>query len=254
MELLGSPDILALLFLAALIAGFVDALAGGGGLITLPALLLAQMPPVAAIATNKLQASFGTLLSSWRMLGSGMIRWGQVRGLFWASVAGSALGALLVQQVDPGVLEFVIPVVLVGMALYYLLVPSAVAASRPRLDERHYRRLIAPGIGFYDGFFGPGTGSLFAFTRNTLCGDSLLQSTARAKVMNFGSNVASLAVFVAGGQIAWLAGGIMILGVMIGASLGSQLVVRGHVQWIRPMIVLVCIAMATRYLWQTLST
>lgn len=253
MELLGSPEILALLFLAALVAGFVDALAGGGGLITLPALLLAQMPPVAAIATNKLQASFGTLLASWRMVSSGMISWQQVRGLFWASVLGAALGALLVQQVDPGVLEFVIPVVLVGMALYYLLAPNAVAASRPRMNEPLYRRVVAPVIGFYDGFFGPGTGSLFAFSRNTLRGDSLLLSTARAKVMNFGSNAASLAVFVAGGQIIWVAGGIMIAGVLIGAALGSHLVIRGRVSWIRPMIVVVCIGMAGRYLWQTLA-
>ncbi|MCH8552384.1 MAG: TSUP family transporter [Natronospirillum sp.] len=249
MELLSSPDILAMLFLAALIAGFVDALAGGGGLITLPTLLLAQVPPVAALATNKLQASFGTLTASWRMLHSGMVRWQDVKGLFWASVVGAASGALLVQFVDPGILQFVIPIVLIGMALYYLLIPGVVAASRPRISERSYRLGLAPGIGFYDGFFGPGTGSLFAFTRNSLRGDSLLESTAKAKIMNFGSNVAALVLFIAGGHVAWLAGGIMIIGVLIGSSLGSHLVVRGAVHWIRPMIVIVCVAMAGRYFW-----
>ncbi|TGG95682.1 hypothetical protein E4656_04530 [Natronospirillum operosum] len=251
MEWLASPELLAMLFVAAIVAGFVDTLAGGGGLITLPALLLAQVPPVAALATNKLQASFGTLTASWRMVGSRMVRWRDVRGLFWAAVIGSAIGTLLVQRVDPSILDILIPVVLIGMALYYLLAPDTTEASQPRIGEPTYRNTVAPAIGFYDGFFGPGTGSLFAFTRNTLRGDSLLDSTARAKIMNFGSNVVSLLLFALGGHMVWLAGGVMILGQLIGATLGSQMIVRGRVQWIRPLIVIVCVAMAIRYFWQS---
>ncbi len=251
MELLGQPEILALLFGAALIAGFVDSLAGGGGLITLPALLLAQIPPVGALATNKLQASFGTLTSSVRMLRSGMVSWRNIRPLFIASLVGSALGTLLVQRVDTSVLDIVIPVVLVVIALYYLLAPNVSEASTPKISERLYKVFVAPCIGFYDGFFGPGTGSLFAFSRNALRGDSLVNSTARAKLMNFASNVTSLALFVFSGHIVWLAGAIMIVGQVLGAYLGSHMIIGGKVHWIRPLLVCVCIAMAIRYLWQT---
>ena len=251
MEWLAQPEILAWLFLAAMLAGFVDALAGGGGLITVPALLLAQVPPVAALATNKLQAAFGSFTASFRMLRSGLVRWREVRPLFFASLIGSAIGTLLVMQLDATVLDAVIPTVLILIALYYLLVPNVTDASRPRISERAYRYTAAPGIGFYDGFFGPGTGSLFAFTRNALRGDSLLSATARAKIMNFASNVASLVLFALGGHMLWLVGGVMILGQIIGASLGSQLIIGGKVRWIRPTIVCVCIAMAIRYLWQT---
>lgn len=250
MEWLAQPEILALLFAAALLAGFVDALAGGGGLITLPALLLAQIPPVAALATNKLQASFGSFTASFRMLRSGMVRWRDVKPLFIASLIGSALGTLLVMQVDTTVLDAVIPAVLIVIALYYLIVPNVNDATRPRISERAYRLSAAPGIGFYDGFFGPGTGSLFAFTRNVLRGDSLISATARAKIMNFASNVASLVLFAVGGHMLWIVGMVMILGQIIGASLGSQLIIGGRVRWIRPTLVIVCIAMATRYLWQ----
>lgn len=253
MEFLAQPEVLALLFLVALVAGFVDALAGGGGLLTLPALLLAGVPPVAALATNKLQASFGTLAASYRMLRSGLVTWRGIRALFVASLVGSVVGTILVQQLDPGVLDWVIPVILVFIALYYLLAPNVSEASEPRLSETLYRRLIAPLIGFYDGFFGPGTGSLFAFSRNALRGDSLRDSTARAKLMNFASNVASLVVFTLSGQVVWLVGGIMILGSWTGATVASHLIIGGKTQWIRPLLVVMCLAMAGRYFWQNVT-
>lgn len=252
MELIAEPGWLFFLFGAALIAGFVDTLAGGGGLITLPALLIAQVPPLAALATNKLQAASGTLTASLRMLQSGLVRWPEVRGLFLFSLLGSALGTLLVQQLDTGALELVIPVVLIVIAGYYLLVRN-VDAREPRIRERTYRQYVASGIGFYDGFFGPGTGSLFAFTRNALCGDGLIDATARAKIMNFASNAVSLVLFALGGHMLWLAGGVMILGQIIGATLASRLIVRGQVAWIRPTLVTVCILMALYSLYDAIS-
>lgn len=253
MEFLAQPEILALLFLAALVAGFIDALAGGGGLITLPALLLAQVPPVAALATNKLQASFGTLAASYRMLKSGLVTWRGIRALFLASLIGSVVGTVLVQQLEAGVLDVVIPVILICIALYYLFVPNVTDAAEPRVSETLYRRTVAPLIGFYDGFFGPGTGSLFAFSRNALRGDSLRDSTARAKLMNFASNIASLVVFAVSGQVVWLVGAVMILGSFTGATVASHMIVRGNTQWIRPLLVIMCLAMAGRTIWQNLT-
>ncbi len=248
MEWLAQPELLLFLFTVAMVAGFVDTLAGGGGLLTVPALLLAQVPPVAALATNKLQASFGTLTASFRMLRSGLVQWRKVKWLCVISALGSIIGTLLVQQFDPALLDVLIPIVLLLIALYYLLVRSPGEAARPRMSEATYRRFVGGAIGFYDGFFGPGTGSLFAFSRNALRGETLIDSTAVAKLLNAASNIASLLLFAFSGHVVWLLGGIMIGGQIIGATVASHLIIGGRTGWIRPAIVLVCIAMAIRTL------
>lgn len=252
MDWLAQPEWLVFLFAVATVAGFVDTLAGGGGLLTLPALLLAQVPPVAALATNKLQASFGTLTASYRMLRSGLVQWQRLKWLVVVSAVGSGVGTVIVQQVDPAALEVLIPVVLLIIALYYLLVRNPGEAAEPRISETAYKRYVVGSIGFYDGFFGPGTGSLFAFTRNALRGESLLDSTALAKVLNFASNIASLVLFAVGGHMVWLVGVVMIAGQIIGATVASHLIIGGKTAWIRSTIVLVCIAMAIRALVEQL--
>lgn len=251
METLFTPEVLAALFFVAMIAGFIDTLAGGGGLIVLPALLLAQVPPIAALATNKLQGSFGTLTSSFRMLRSGLVTWPQVKWLFIASVSGSAIGTVLVQLIDVRLLDIIIPVVLVSVAIYYLVAPKAQENAPPKMSEETYRATVAPGIGFYDGFFGPGTGSLFAFSRNVLRAENLIQATAKAKLMNFASNIVSLLIFAFSGHIVWILGLVMIGGQMIGAWAGSHMIIGGKISWIRPLIVIMCIGMAARYVWTT---
>lgn len=251
METLFGPEVLVALFFVAMIAGFIDTLAGGGGLIVFPALLLAQVPPLAAIATNKLQASFGSLTSSYRMLRSGLVTWGQVKGLFLASLIGSAIGTVVVQWIDAKALDIIIPIVLISVALYYLFAPTAKPDAPPKISETAYRNSVAPGIGFYDGFFGPGTGSLFAFSRNVLRGEHLIQATAKAKLMNFASNVVSLVIFAFSGHIVWVLGLVMIGGQMIGAWAGSHLIIGGKTGWIRPLIVIMCLAMAIRYILTT---
>lgn len=239
------------LFAAASVAGFVDTIAGGGGLITLPMLLLAQVPPVQALATNKLQGSFGTLTSSWSMLRQKLVRWQSVRGSFTASLLGAAAGALAVQHVHPQALNIAIPVVLGIVGLYFLFSPKAgLDQTRPRMGQRLYSRLVVPAIGFYDGFFGPGTGSFFSLVGVALRGQTLVTATAHAKWLNFASNIASLAVFVIGGKVLWLVGGVMIAGQMIGAWLGTHAVVRGGARLIRPLIVVMCALMLLRYAWE----
>jgi uncharacterized protein len=251
MDVVLSPEILAMLFAAATIAGFVDAIAGGGGLITIPVLLLAQIPPLHTLATNKLQGSFGSLTASLMALRRGLVRWSDMRVLFACSLIGAGLGAYAVQFVDAKTLDVVIPVVLVGIALYFLLAPNAgVLDSQPRLNRAAYQGVVVPGIGFYDGMFGPGTGSFFSLAGVALRGHNLITATAQAKVLNFASNIASLAVFIAGGKVLWLAGGAMVAGQVIGAWGGSHAMVRGGTRLIRPMIVTVCCVMLGRYLWQ----
>lgn len=251
MDLVLSPELLAMLFAAAAIAGFVDAIAGGGGLITIPVLLLAQLPPLQALATNKLQASSGSLTASLMVIRRGLVQLRDVRPLFFCSLIGSGLGTLAVQFMRADTLDVVIPVVLVGIAAYFLLAPGAGAIERqPRLPQGAYKGVVVPGIGFYDGMFGPGTGSFFSLAGVALRGQNLITATANAKVLNFASNIASLTVFILGGKVVWAAGAAMIGGQVIGAWGGSHAMVRGGTRLIRPMIVTVCFVMLGRYLWQ----
>jgi uncharacterized membrane protein YfcA len=171
--------------------------------------------------------------------------------LFFCSLIGAALGAGAVQFVRNQTLDIVIPVVLVGIALYFLLAPNAGAVERhPRVGANAYRGLVVPGIGFYDGMFGPGTGSFFSLAGVALRGQNLVSATAQAKVLNFASNIASLLVFIAGGKVLWTAGAAMVAGQVLGSWGGAHAMVRGGTRLIRPMIVTVCIVMLGRYLWQ----
>lgn len=243
-----APEILLLLFAAAFVAGFIDILAGGGGLITIPALLLAGVPPLQALATNKLQGMFGVLTATLTLLRRRLLVWREIRGLFLAALAGSALGAALVQQINPAALDLVIPVVLGGIACYYLLAPRAGnLATSPRLQERTYRLLVVPAIGFYDGMFGPGTGSFFSTAGVALRGLDLVQATVRAKPLNLATNLAAVVVFVAGGQVLWTVGLVMLVGQALGAWLGTHAVIRGGSRLIRPVLVTVCLVMLVRY-------
>lgn len=248
MDISLAPGTVALLLGAAFAAGFLDALAGGGGLITLPALLAAGLPPVNALATNKLQAVFGVATSSATVLRRGTITFARIRKAAAFSFTGAAAGAWLIQRIDTAVLNAIIPMTLGGIALYFLLVRDAGGVSTaPRITHKAYRRSAVPAIGFYDGAIGPGTGSLFATSGVTLLGLDLVTATASAKPLNFASNLAALIVFVAGGAVVWQAGLVMILGQALGSYLGTHTMLRGGSRLIRPMIVIAASAMLARY-------
>ncbi|GGJ82457.1 TSUP family transporter [Pseudomonas matsuisoli] len=251
MDVVLDPQMLLLLGVIALGAGFIDTLAGGGGLITLPAMLLMQVPPVQAIATNKLQGTFGTLVSTLTLLRKRQLSLDEVKAACLSSFIGAALGAVVIQFIDASALDLLVPVVLLSIALYFLLAPSAGELERkPRIGDRAYRRFVIPVIGFYDGFFGPGTGSFFSLAGVALRGRNLINATASAKAMNLASNVASLVVFVLGGKVLWTLGLVMAAGQLVGAYLGSMALIAGGAKLIRPLIVIVCFAMVGRYLYQ----
>lgn len=249
MEFAAAPEILALLFVAALVAGFIDTLAGGGGLITIPALLLANIPPVFALGTNKLQSSGGSMMASIMMLRKGLVDIKSIYKGFIASFLGSAAGAYAIQQIDMDNLRIIIPVLLVCIALYFLFSPQSHMEQRPpKISDATYNKTFAPLVGFYDGFLGPGTGSFFCATGILARGYDIIKATAVAKPLNFASNIGGLAVFMLGGKILWLVGAIMIAGQMIGAYLGAHVMVSKGKRLIRPLIVTVCCGMLIKYL------
>lgn len=242
---------LALLGAGAAVAGFVDTLAGGGGLITVPLLLLAGLSPLATLATNKLQGCFGVLAASVTLLRRGQITREEGAPGFVAAAVGGLLGALAVRLVNPGTLDVLIPVILGGIALYFLLAPKAGEIRREApLGERRFLGLVVPAIGFYDGFFGPGAGSFYAASAVAWRGEPLLNATALAKVLNFASNFGALLLFLAAGKVVWSIGLTMICGQVIGAYLGSLAMISGGARLIRPLIVLMCFILIGRYAWQ----
>ncbi|GAA4925072.1 hypothetical protein LX16_0152 [Stackebrandtia albiflava] len=246
-----APSVLLVLFGVALMAGAVDAVAGGGGLLTLPALLLAGVPPVNALATNKLQSSFGTFTSAFSMYRKGMTEGAPLVAPFCFALAGSAVGTAVVQFVDTSALTVVVPVVLAGIALYFIFMPKQGDGDRvPRMGAGPYRSVVVPVIGFYDGAFGPGTGSFFTAAGVSLRGLRVVPATAQARMWNFATNVASLVVFAIGGKMLWLVGAVMAVGQVVGAYLGAAAVSRGGARLVRPVVVVVCLAMLVQYLWR----
>lgn len=243
-------ELVVFLFAVATAAGFVDSIAGGGGLIAMPALLAAGLSPVQALATNKLQGTGGTLSASFYFISRGAVNLREMRLAIVMTFIGSMLGTLLVQRIDAGVLEQAIPFLLIGIVLYFLLSPRLNSdQSRQVISLLVFSLTAAVVIGFYDGFFGPGTGSFFTIAFVSLLGYSITSATAHTKLLNCISNIASLLFFIIGGHVVWTIGLVMMLGQIIGARLGSGVVLSRGQTLIRPMIVCVSLAMTAKLLW-----
>lgn len=241
-------ELMLLLFAVAIAAGCLDTLAGGGGLLVLPALILAGVPPLEALGTNKMQGAVGTATAAAMMLRHGKVSWPQMRPIMAWAFVGSGLGSIAVQFVDAALLRYLIPVVLVLIAGYFLFSGQLLAVAQPaRMDPVRFRRHVIPGIGLYDGMIGPGTGSFFSFAIVTLQGRPLLDATAQAKCLNFATNLASLVVFLSAGKLVWQLGLVMMLGQAIGAWAGSHLLFRANPRLLRLLIVVMCLGMLLRY-------
>jgi uncharacterized membrane protein YfcA len=162
---------------------------------------------------------------------------------------GAVLGALAVQRIQPDFLRAIIPFLLIGIAIYFSVRPQlGDADAPPRWSAGAFHFVFGIVLGFYDGFFGPGTGSFWAMMYVLLLGFNLTKATAHTKLMNFTSNAASLAIFVIGGKTQFLAGLVMGAGQLLGAQLGARMVVTRGVKFIRPIFVLVAIAISIRLL------
>ncbi|MDH5633312.1 MAG: TSUP family transporter [Gammaproteobacteria bacterium] len=242
-----SFEVLALLCLVAGLAGFVDAIAGGGGLLTIPALIWAGLPPVQALATNKLQGTFGTLSSSITFFRMGRIQLREISLAVVLTFIGSATGTVLVQYLPAGFLVNMIPWLLVLVAIYTVFSPRMGDEDRhQRIGRASFAFVVGFSVGFYDGFFGPGTGSFFGIAFVALLGYNLTRATAHAKVLNLTSNAASLLFFALGGKVLWSVGLVMGAGQMLGAWLGSHMVIRNGSRIVRPILFIVSVAMAIK--------
>lgn len=243
-----SLETIAFLMAAATMAGCVDAMAGGGGLITLPALMAAGVPPVQAVATNKLQSCFGTFGACVAYARKGHMDLATYKAPVIAAFVGSVGGAWLLQRVDPSILAGLMPALLIGLAAYFTFSPKLGDADRhARVGMAGLTGLIGV-IGFYDGFFGPGAGAFYTTIFLALGGLSILRATAQTKAANFASNVAGLLTMVAGGHVIWIAGLAMAAGSVIGGQIGSHLAMRFGSRLIKPLLVVMSLALTTKML------
>jgi uncharacterized membrane protein YfcA len=241
-----------LLAAAGFLAGFVDSIAGGGGIITIPALLAAGLPPHLALGTNKLQSTFGSLTATLHYRSSGLVRLRETLPGIAFTAVGAAIGTTAIQRLSPTLLERALPALLVAVFVYLLFSPRVGDSSRQaRLSRLAFYGLFGLGIGFYDGFFGPGTGSFWALAFVALLGLDLRRATAHTKVMNFTSNAVSLAVFAIGGKVVLLPGLAMGAGEVLGAYCGSRLVIRRGVRFVRVFFLVVVAATLARVLWRS---
>jgi len=258
------PDLpllhVALLALAAFAAGMVDAVAGGGGLVTVPALLAAGLPPHLALGTNKGQAVFGSGAALLRFARAGMVDGARARVAFPAGFTGSLLGAALVLLVHPSLLRPVVLSLLVAVGFFTAFrprirprpVPLARQTARPSLFPVSSARAplgaaaIALVIGAYDGFFGPGTGTFLIIAFALVLGDGMARASGEAKLVNFASNLAGVAVFASRGVILWRVALPMAAAQFAGATLGAHLTVRHGDAFVRRVVLAVVLALVLK--------
>lgn len=240
---------LLVLFLAACFAGFVDSIAGGGGLITIPVLLIAGIPPLEAIATNKLQSQFASASATIAYARKGHINLRDQMPMALMAMVGGACGALLASVVPAAALAAAIPFLLIAIALFFALKPNlADIDGHRRVTPFVFGVTVVPLVGLYDGVFGPGAGSFYMLGFVLLAGFGLLKATANTKLINFGSNFGSFLVFALTGSILWKVGLMMGVGQFIGAQIGSGLAMKKGSKLIKPLLVLSCLALATKLL------
>jgi len=250
---------LVLVIAASLAAGFIDAIVGGGGLVLVPALFAAypSAVPATLFGTNKGAAIWGTALAAWRYAGRVELRWASLGPAMAAALAGSALGAWGATLVDARVWRLVLPVILLALLIYTL---ARKDLGRDHAPAHHGRAealraaLIGGGIGLYDGFFGPGTGSFFVFLFVRVLGYDFLHASASAKLLNTATNAAALTLFAATGHIWWGVAALMAVANMAGSWMGSHLALARGAGFVRGVFLVVVAALIVKTGWDAALT
>ena len=246
-----------LLVLAAFAAGWVDAVVGGGGLIQLPALLLglpASAPPAAVLGTNKLSSVCGTLTSSITYAVKVRPDWRTVLPLVVAAAAGSAGGAELAKYLPKAYFNPIVLVALVVVGLYTWRRPSlGLVSARKHVGGAHYGRTgaIGLGVGAYDGFLGPGTGSFFVILLVGVLGYGFLEASAKAKIANLATNLSAITVFALHGSLLWALGLTMGAANLLGGLIGARMAIRQGNAFIRRVFLAVVAALILKLAYDT---
>ena len=245
-------EIYILLCVTGAFAGFVDAIAGGGGIITIPMLLAVGLDPHLALGTNKLQACFGSCTASIHYARSELVDIKKtLAGIIFTAI-GALAGTIAIQLIDAEFLKQMLPGLLVVIFLYLLFSPKLGHLDKhPVIHPFMFYLVAGLAIGFYDGFFGPGTGSFWMVAFVMFMGHNMRKATGHTKVMNATSNVISLAAFAIGGQVMLLPGIVMGLGQLVGASLGAHMVIRRGTKFVRVFFLCVVALTIAKLIYST---
>lgn len=235
------PSLLFILVVFGFLAAFIDSVVGGGGLIALPALLFTGLTPAAAVATNKLAGTIGSLTSTVMFYRSGELNLKSVYKLFPLTFIGSMIGAWTVHLMNPELLKPLMLIMLAVVAIYTIFKKDWGSISTDKKFAIHHQIMFMLAIftiGFYDGFIGPGTGSflIFAFL---MMGFNFLKAAGNAKFLNFGSNISALLMFIYLGQVNYAYGIPMGLAQVAGAIVGSKFAIKRGSGYVRALFIVV---------------
>jgi uncharacterized membrane protein YfcA len=237
-----SPATFAIVLPFVFLAGLVDSIAGGGGLLSLPAYLAAGLPPHFALGNNKFSSCFGTLFAALRYWHRQLMDVPVALLGAAGALAGSYAGARAVLLIDPGFLNWLLVILIPGITLFTFLKPDLGREARhdevPVGRRRFLGTLAGLLIGFYDGFFGPGTGSFLIFFYTLALRYDLVTANANTKAVNLASNIAALIGFLAGGKVIFALGVPAAAAGIAGNLLGAHLVLRSGARLIRPILLL----------------
>lgn len=233
------------------LSGFVDAIAGGGGIISLSAYLAVGLPPHMALGTNKASAVLGTGISTYRFARGGHVRWDAAALSFLGGLAGSALGARLALVIPERVFIYIMLIVLPVLAVVLLRRNGFIISERalPRRRMLALAALIGFLLGGYDGFFGPGTGTFLIIAFTAVLGFDLLTACGNAKVVNLASNIAAAVTFIINGQVDYALAVPCALCAILGQFLGSTLAIRKGIRIVKPMILTVIALLMAKIIW-----
>ncbi|WGV99332.1 TSUP family transporter [Vibrio sp. YMD68] len=253
MELI-EPTMLVVLALVAFVAGFIDAVAGGGGMLTVPALLSLGLPPHIALGTNKLAATFASSTAAFTYYKKKLFKprfWGQA---FVATLLGAIFGTLIVDAISTEWLEKGLPLIILASAVYTILhkTPHSTKNVLPKYTASIRKKQIIQGLtlGFYDGVAGPGTGAFWTVSSMALYRLNILLASGLAKAMNFTSNFTSLVTFAVLGHIDWVLGLTMGVCLMAGAYVGAHSAIRFGAKFIRPVFITVVSVLAVKLAYE----
>ncbi|MFK0087978.1 TSUP family transporter [Pseudomonas sp. NPDC090755] len=250
-ELSVEPTTLLILAAVAFVAGFIDAIAGGGGLLTTPALLTAGMPPHLVLGTNKLSSTFGSATAGFTYYRRKLFHPTQWRHALFGTFVGALLGAVIAHYLPAEWLNKMLPVIVFLCGVYLLFggTPKAPLDADVPVKKK-WQLPQGLTLGFYDGVAGPGTGAFWTVSTLLLYPIDLVKASGVARSMNFVSNAAALSVFIFSGQVDWLVGLSMGSALMVGAFFGARTAISGGSKFIRPVFITVVLALTVRLAWQ----
>jgi uncharacterized membrane protein YfcA len=250
-ELTVEPLTLLVLAVVAFVAGFIDAIAGGGGLLTTPALLTAGLPPHLVLGTNKLSSTFGSATASFTFYRRKLFHPAQWKRALVGTAVGALIGAVVAHYLPAELLNQMLPVIVFGCGLYLLFggTPKAPLDSNAPIKTR-WQLPQGLGLGFYDGVAGPGTGAFWTVSTLLIYPVDLVKASGVARSMNFVSNAAALMIFALNGSVDWVIGLTMGVAVMAGAFIGAKTAIKGGAKFIRPVFITVVLGLTVRLAWQ----